>query len=114
MTPEQLFECFAREPQIIRRVPVSTYRLPLDRTFTFGDTRDTAAYVPRFYARRPPDKLPFGAAYWPDDTHVVVPRALGERFRNVLTDERVASRAGVLTLADACASFPVALLAREG
>jgi maltooligosyltrehalose synthase len=69
--------------------------------------------VPRLYARRPPDELPFGAGYWSDDTHVIVPPAFGAQFRNVLTDERVAPRAGVLALAEACASFPVALLARE-
>jgi hypothetical protein len=36
MTPQELLERFARDPQIVRRVPVSTYRLQLDRTFTFG------------------------------------------------------------------------------
>jgi (1->4)-alpha-D-glucan 1-alpha-D-glucosylmutase len=45
MTPQQLLERFAREPQIVRRVPVSTYRLQLDRAFTFGDARNTAAYL---------------------------------------------------------------------
>jgi (1->4)-alpha-D-glucan 1-alpha-D-glucosylmutase len=69
--------------------------------------------APRLYARRPPDEPPFGPAYWPDDTHVVVPPELGGRFRNVFTGELVEPRAGALGLVEACASFPVALLVRE-
>src|SRR3989441_9060367 len=69
--------------------------------------------VPRLYARRPADEPPCGAAYWPDDTHVVVPADLGGHFRNVLTGVRVEPWDGVLELARACPSFPVALLVRE-
>jgi len=42
-----------------------------------------------------------------------VPADMGGHFRNVLTGERVEPWDGVLELARACRSFPVALLVRE-
>jgi len=69
MPPEQVFELFGRGPGAFRRVPLATYRLQLDRTFTFRDALDAVGYL--------------------------------------------APRAGVLPRAEACASFPVALLVRE-
>ena len=72
------------------------------------------ALAPRLWARRPAAEPPFGRASWPDDTRLVVPAELGGRYRNAFTDERLEARDGVLPVADALASFPVALLEREG
>jgi len=72
------------------------------------------ALAPRLYARRPAAEPPFGRGCWPDDTRLVVPAALEGRYRSAFTGERVEARDGVLPVADALASFPVALLEREG
>jgi len=45
MPPDQVFQLFDRQPQTFRRIPVATYRLQLDRTFTFADARDVVPYL---------------------------------------------------------------------
>ena len=73
--------------------------------------------IPRLLARRGTEALPLGAEYWAD-TWLELPRELGGRFVNALTGERLetspAGEAAALPLAAALASFPVALLEREG
>ena len=73
--------------------------------------------VPRLLARRGAEGLPLGADYWAD-TWVELPRELGGRFTNVLTGEALesttAGEAAALPLAGALATFPVALLERQG
>jgi (1->4)-alpha-D-glucan 1-alpha-D-glucosylmutase len=82
-------------------------------------TDDAAAVtvIPRLLARRGVDAVPLGIEYWAD-TRLELPAALGGRFTNVLTGERLqtvpADGGAGLPLADALATFPVALLEREG
>lgn len=45
MIPERIFELFEQNPDAFRRVPVSTYRLQLDRAFTFADLRALLPYL---------------------------------------------------------------------
>jgi len=78
------------------------------------DTEAVLVLAPRLWARRPAGDLPFGRGYWPDDTHLAVPRELDGRYRDAFTGEHVEVRAGVLPVAEALAGFPVALLDRVG
>ena len=66
--------------------------------------------VPRLLARRGIEGLPLGGAYWGDETRALVPPEAGPRLVNPLTGERLAVDRGVVPLAQAFASFPVALL----
>jgi maltooligosyltrehalose synthase len=135
MTTEELFERFAREPQIVRRVPVSTYRLQLDRTFTFAnalvdpDNRRPVDVAPR---RRLLEALAgeIGAS---TDTAALASRLMttkeDDRAKLFLSHRALQFRRAQPALilegeyepletrgplgADACAGFPVALLTRE-
>jgi (1->4)-alpha-D-glucan 1-alpha-D-glucosylmutase len=73
--------------------------------------------IPRLLARRGAEGPPLGADFWAD-TWVELPRELGGRFANVLTGETLetapAGESVALPLAGALASFPVALLERQG
>ena len=72
--------------------------------------------VPRLLARRGIEGAPVGPEYWAD-TAIEVPREVGELFRNVLTGERPATTSagegGLLSMGEALAGFPIALLAGE-
>ena len=73
--------------------------------------------IPRLLARRGAEGPPLGADFWAD-TWVELPRELGGRFAHVLTGETLetapAGESVALPLAGALASFPVALLERQG
>ena len=69
--------------------------------------------VPRLLARRGADEPPLGAAYWGDETRVIVPREAGQRLLNPLTGERLPGAGGALPLSTALANFPVAMLVSE-
>jgi maltooligosyltrehalose synthase len=56
---------------------------------------------------------PIGPVVWGDAT-LRIPRALGQRLTNVLTGERLALTGGELRVADALATFPVALCWSDG
>ncbi|MFQ5830999.1 MAG: alpha-amylase family glycosyl hydrolase, partial [Candidatus Methylomirabilia bacterium] len=45
MSPDRLFNLFNGDPGAFRRIPVSTYRLQLDRGFTFQDARAVVPYL---------------------------------------------------------------------
>jgi (1->4)-alpha-D-glucan 1-alpha-D-glucosylmutase len=70
--------------------------------------------VPRLLARRGGEEPPLGRGYWGQDTRVVIPTDVGDRFLNALTGERLAAAGGGLEAASAFANFPVALLVTEG
>jgi (1->4)-alpha-D-glucan 1-alpha-D-glucosylmutase len=69
--------------------------------------------VPRLLARRGIEGPPLGEPYWGDETRVLVPPETGPRLVNSLTGEHVTVDGGGLSLAQAFASFPVALLVSE-
>ena len=137
MTPEELFERFAREPQIVRRVPVSTYRLQLDRIFTFADARGAATYLDALgvtdYYLSPffepssaeshgydiADHSRFNPALGTEADFRALAAELAGRGMGIIVDV-VPNHMGISANrnpwwadADACASFPVALLVRE-
>jgi (1->4)-alpha-D-glucan 1-alpha-D-glucosylmutase len=70
--------------------------------------------VPRLLARRGIEELPLGDRYWGNETRLLVPPEAGTRLVNQLTGEHLAVDHGGLALARVFASFPVALLVREG
>src|SRR5262245_21012513 len=74
---------------------------------------DDAAIVvaPRFLARRGLETPPLGSSYW-DDTRVATGANLSGRFTNVFTGALVSVNDGLLSVAEALADFPVALLSR--
>jgi (1->4)-alpha-D-glucan 1-alpha-D-glucosylmutase len=77
-----------------------------------GEGGVAVTIVPRLLARRGSDGLPLGPEYWAD-TRVELPGALGGRFIDVLTGQRVESGPGGLALGAVLTAFPVALLDRE-
>jgi (1->4)-alpha-D-glucan 1-alpha-D-glucosylmutase len=79
--------------------------------FSLTDGKDSfVALAPRLFAKLmgADDLAPLGAKAWGEAS---VP--LEGEYRNVLTGERLASRAGRLRVAEALATFPVALLLRS-
>ena len=66
--------------------------------------------VPRLLARRGGEEPPLGAAYWGDETRMLVPPEAGPYFVNSLTGERLVADGGALSPADVFGAFPVALL----
>jgi maltooligosyltrehalose synthase len=79
-----------------------------------GASQAALTVVPRLLARRGGEESPLGRGYWGEDTGVVIPADLGERFVNALTGERLAVTAGRIEAASAFTSFPVALLVTDG
>jgi len=67
--------------------------------------------VPRLLARRGVETPLFGRSYW-EDTRVATGAGLDGRFTNVFTGATVSVNDGILSVADALADFPVALLTR--
>src|SRR2546429_6022774 len=67
--------------------------------------------VPRLLARRGVETPLFGRSYW-EDTRVATGAGLDGRFTNVFTGATVGVNDGILSVADALADFPVALLTR--
>src|SRR3990172_8063664 len=45
MVPEEILESFNRCVEAFRRIPLSTYRIQLDRSCTFADVRDLVPYL---------------------------------------------------------------------
>jgi (1->4)-alpha-D-glucan 1-alpha-D-glucosylmutase len=82
--------------------------------FARADEREVAVTViPRLLARRGLEELPLGAAYWGNDTYLLLPEPTGMGFVDVLTGERLAVDGGRLPVATVFGAFPVTLLRRE-
>jgi len=83
------------------------------------DTDTVIVVAPRFFTRLDgrADGMPLGGEIWRDTRLIIPSGSPGSRYSNIFTAETVASAPGegsaVLYLADALASFPVALLAKE-
>ena len=130
MAPEQIFQLLEREPRALRRVPVATYRLQLDCSFTFRDARDAAPYLDTLgitdYYLSPffepsssashgydiADHNRFNPALGNEPDYRALVAELRARQMGVIIDV-VPNHMGISGNRNARASFPVALLVRE-